>query len=94
MTATSAEPVATRADQAPGEDVFTLTAMQEAMLLGSLRRGPAFELQQLVVKLEVNLDSARLLKAWHAVVARHPMLRARILWQGASAPTQVVASTW
>jgi amino acid adenylation domain-containing protein len=91
MTAASAEPAATRANQAPGEDGFALTAMQEAMLLGSLRRGPAFELQQLVVKLEVNLDSARLLKAWHAVVARHPMLRARILWQGASAPTQVVA---
>ncbi len=71
-------------------DSFALTPMQSAMLLGSLRRGPAFELQQLVVKLEAEVDIDRLLVAWREVVARHPMLRVRMAWHGSATPSQVV----
>ena len=70
---------------------FPLTPTQEAMLLSSLRHpGLGFEVQQVVVRLEPDIDVLRLRDAWEFVVHRHAVLRSRFCWAGEPYPIQEV----
>ncbi len=73
----------------PGQ-AYPLTWTQHALLLGTLRRGPGYEVQQAVVQMEASIDARRLRDAWDAVVACHDVLRTQILWQDTALPSQTV----
>lgn len=71
-------------------DQFPLTSTQEAMLVGALRRGPEFELHQIVVELEPEVDVIRLRAAWEFAAKRHAVLRSRFKWLDVPAPVHEV----
>ncbi len=73
------------------EDVFPLSPLQEGILFECLR-DPAKPLyvHQLVLDIPCDIDVAGLELAWHQMIERHEMLRAVVVWQGLSAPLQVV----
>ena len=61
------------------------------MLLSSLRHpGLGFEVQQIIVRLEPDIDVLRLRDAWEFVVRRHAVLRSRFRWPGEPYPIQEV----
>jgi amino acid adenylation domain-containing protein/non-ribosomal peptide synthase protein (TIGR01720 family) len=73
------------------EDVYPLSAMQRGMLFHTLHeRGVAMYVDQLSCQLEGPLDVAAFQRAWSEVLARHPGLRAAILWEGLPEPVQIV----
>lgn len=65
------------------EMVFPLTAMQQGMLFHHLREpDSAAYFQQLQVRLQGDLDTAKLQQAWETVIAHHCALHMRFLWTG------------
>ncbi|MFY3699389.1 amino acid adenylation domain-containing protein, partial [Achromobacter xylosoxidans] len=78
-----------RADQV--EDVYPLSPTQSGMLFHTLEApGSGLYVNQLSVPVH-GLDVARLIAAWRAMVARHPVLRTAFLWQeGMTRPLQLV----
>lgn len=65
------------------EMVFPLTPMQQGMLFHHLREpASAAYFQQLRVRLQGELDIAKLQQAWETIIARHCALRMRFLWTG------------
>ncbi len=85
--------VAAAAGAGPGgrelEDVYPLTAMQQAMLLqAELSPGSYFE--QFVYPLRGGLDAALFRRAWERVVARHAVLRTAFVRDGLAEPLQAV----
>jgi amino acid adenylation domain-containing protein len=73
--------------------IYGLTATQQALLLGSRRRGSAFELQQAVVQMNTPVDAVRLREAWRTLTQRHPVLRTRMRWHDLPLPRQAVMPT-
>jgi non-ribosomal peptide synthase protein (TIGR01720 family) len=73
------------------EDIYPLTPIQEGMLLHYRLDpdSPAYRVQW-SGDLAGPLDAHALERAWAAVVARHPALRARFAWDGLDEPLQVV----
>ncbi len=84
-----------RAGDHAGEptDLYPLAPMQQGLLFHSLAN-PASDLyfRQLTAELHGPLDTAALGRAWRRVIARHPILRTGIVWEGLTTPLQVVAS--
>ncbi|RKT54238.1 non-ribosomal peptide synthetase [Saccharothrix australiensis] len=74
------------------QDVFPLTAVQEAMLFESLQgtAGSNTYTLQVVVHLDRPLDPVGLRAAAERVVRRHPALRTRIFTRAGGRPVQVV----
>ncbi|MDP1979447.1 non-ribosomal peptide synthetase [Undibacterium sp.] len=65
------------------EMVFPLTAMQQGMLFHHLREpDSAAYFQQLQVRLQGELDVAKLQLAWQSVITHHCALHMRFLWTG------------
>jgi amino acid adenylation domain-containing protein/non-ribosomal peptide synthase protein (TIGR01720 family) len=71
------------------EDVYPLTAMQEAMLLHA-EATPGSYLVQFVHPLAGEVDAAALRRAWEQVVARHAVLRTAFARDGLPVPMQAV----
>lgn len=75
------------------EMVFPLTAMQQGMLFHHLREpASAAYFQQLQVRLQGELDTAKLQQAWETVIAHHGALRMRFLWTGDQPRQQLQAA--
>ncbi|MFZ6876045.1 amino acid adenylation domain-containing protein [Undibacterium sp. Di27W] len=75
------------------EMVFPLTAMQQGMLFHHLREpASAAYFQQLQVRLQGELDTAKLQQAWETVIAHHCALRMRFQWTG-DQPRQQLQTT-
>ncbi|MFY0479946.1 amino acid adenylation domain-containing protein [Achromobacter marplatensis] len=73
------------------EDVYPVSPVQEGMIFHSLESpGTGLYVNQLSVPVGY-IDVARFAQAWRVLVARHPVLRTGILWQGGLArPLQLV----
>lgn len=73
------------------EDILPLTPMQESMLYQYLR-APKSRLyfEQTCYELTGNLDTSKVKRAWHVVVAANEMLRTLFRWQELKKPVQVI----
>ena len=81
-------------DRSKVEDIFRLSEAQETLLLHSVHgRGEDTGLLQLRATIVGPLDLDRFRRAWHVTIARHPMLRASVHWEGLKHPVQVIART-
>jgi non-ribosomal peptide synthase protein (TIGR01720 family) len=72
------------------EDLYPLTSLQQGLLFHSLaapRSGVYVEQFWCVVN---QLDQARFMQAWEAVIAQHPVLRTSFVWDGLEQPLQLV----
>ncbi|CAM2069492.1 Amino acid adenylation domain-containing protein [Sulfidibacter corallicola] len=73
------------------EDIYPLSPMQSGMLFHALYEPRAgLYVEQAVYELAGPLESTALKRAWHMVVARHPVLRTLFLWKKRKKPLQVV----
>ncbi|RKH92751.1 amino acid adenylation domain-containing protein, partial [Corallococcus praedator] len=73
------------------EDIYPLSPMQQGMLFHALlapTSGVYFE--QLSWAFHAQLDTQALRRAWETLIARHPVLRTTLLWEGLEEPLQVV----
>ncbi len=77
--------------QAPIEDTYPLSPMQEGMLFHALYAPRAgVDVEQMVCTLPERLDAPRFRDAWARVVAAHAALRTAFRWQGLDEPLQDV----
>ncbi len=68
-----------------------LTPMQQGMLFETIAlRRPWTNLQQIVCRLDHDLDVDRLAAAWAAAQDRHPVLRSRFDWRRGDEPRQLI----
>ncbi|HEX8190848.1 MAG TPA: amino acid adenylation domain-containing protein, partial [Pyrinomonadaceae bacterium] len=73
------------------EDVYALSPMQHGLLFHSLLAPDADTyFEQIVCRLEGELDAAAFGRAWQEVVDRHAALRSSFVWEGLRVPVQVV----
>lgn len=67
----------------------TLTPLQQGMLFNTLFSPQSgVDIEQLVVQTTEALNYPRFQAAWQSLLARHPMLRTRFLWEGLDTPMQ------
>lgn len=72
-----------------------LTALQAGMLFQArLDPHAGFDLEQLTLSLDEDLDVDAFVSAWQAVVLRHPMLRTKFVFEGRDEPAQQTLSSW
>jgi amino acid adenylation domain-containing protein len=76
-------------------DIYPLTPMQQGMLFHSIAGpwGESMYVGQTTCLVEGNLDIDALKSAWQHAIDRHEILRTSFLWEGLSAPMQVVQRT-
>ncbi|GLY50357.1 non-ribosomal peptide synthetase [Lentzea sp. NBRC 102530] len=73
------------------EDVYPLTPMQAGMVFHSLSHGhEGLYTERISFVLDGVTDVDALARAWREVVARTPILRSRVVWEGVDRPVQVV----
>jgi len=73
------------------QDSYPLSSLQQGMLFNTLLEpGSGVDMEQLLCELDEALDVAAFQRAWRCVVARHPVLRTRFLWEGLIEPLQEV----
>ena len=73
------------------EDIYTLSPMQHGLLFHTLLAPDADTyFEQIVCRLEGELDVAAFGRAWQEVVDRHAALRSSFVWDGLKEPAQVV----
>ncbi|WP_394620024.1 amino acid adenylation domain-containing protein [Lentzea sp. JNUCC 0626] len=73
------------------EDVYPLTPMQAGMLFHSLSHGhEGLYTERISFVLDGVTDVGLLARAWREVVARTPVLRSHVVWEGVDRPLQVV----
>ncbi|MEU7481582.1 amino acid adenylation domain-containing protein [Lentzea sp. NPDC042327] len=76
------------------EDVYPLTPMQAGMVFHSLSHGhEGLYTERISFVLDGVTDVEALARAWREVVARTPVLRSRVVWEGVDRPVQVVCRT-
>ena len=76
------------------EDIYELSPMQEGMLFHTLQApGAGVYVEQLVCTIGGAVDARLLVRAWQAVVDRHPVLRTAFVWEGLEKPMQAVRRT-
>lgn len=73
------------------EDIYPCTPMQEG-LIARTERFPGANLMQHVYAIREDVDVARFLAAWNAVVAQNPILRTRIVRCKSAGTLQVVTT--
>jgi amino acid adenylation domain-containing protein len=72
-------------------EAYPLSPMQQGMLFHSLYAPQSgVYVQQLVCTLRENLQIAAFKHAWQRVIARHPILRTSVRWEGDAEPVQEV----
>ena len=70
---------------------FPLSPMQQGMLFHYLKEPHSgVDIEQLVIHLPQAIDGRRLEAAWHWLVQRHDILRARFIWESVEGPQQEV----
>ncbi|MBZ4423048.1 non-ribosomal peptide synthase/polyketide synthase, partial [Myxococcus sp. RHST-1-4] len=75
----------------PVEDLYPLSPTQQGMLFHAIMAPGAGEyFEQMTLTFSGPLDVAAFRRAWETLVARHPVLRTRFLWEGLSEPHQLV----
>ncbi len=68
---------------------FPLTPTQQGMLFHHLtNRHAGVDIEQIVCTLREALDTEAFQSAWNRVIARHPALRTRFIWEGVQEPVQ------
>ncbi|MGI5499876.1 amino acid adenylation domain-containing protein [Lentzea sp. CA-135723] len=73
------------------EDVYPLTPMQAGMVFHSLSHGhEGLYTERISFVLDGVTDVDALARAWREVMARTPVLRSRVVWEGVDRPVQVV----
>jgi amino acid adenylation domain-containing protein len=73
------------------EDLYELSPLQQGILFDSLSAPDSGRyLVTMRYTIEGALDVPAFERAWHAVVARHPVLRTSFHWEGLAKPLQVV----
>ena len=77
-------------------DIYPLTSTQSGMLFHTLdqsqhRKGTY--INQFTCELSGDFEPESFRQAWQHVVARHPVLRTAVLWEGLDEPLQVVRGT-
>ncbi|WP_324789364.1 non-ribosomal peptide synthetase [Streptomyces sp. H51] len=73
------------------ENILPLSPMQEGMLFHSLMDPDGgVDFEQLLYRLDGDLDVAAFTAAWQAVSDRHTALRVRLVWRGVERPLQLV----
>ncbi|MFP2934190.1 condensation domain-containing protein, partial [Pyxidicoccus sp. 3LG] len=73
------------------EDLYPLSPTQQGMLFHALLTpGSGEYFEQMTLTVHGSLDLAAFRRAWETLVARHPVLRTRFLWEGLSEPHQLV----
>ena len=76
------------------EDVYSLSPMQEFMLLHSVARRNADALfDQFCFEIEQDLDVDAFRDAWQALLERHSILRTAFVWEKVKSPLQIVRAT-
>ncbi|MFK7999805.1 MAG: amino acid adenylation domain-containing protein [Polyangiales bacterium] len=74
-------------------DQFELTPMQHGMLFESvLSDRPWLNVEQIVIRMDEELDPEMLRQAWRAVQKRHASLRTSFRWAGLDVPLQHIHS--
>ena len=72
-------------------DVYPLTPAQSGMLFHTLANPQTgVYLNQFICRLSGDVQPERLQQAWQQTVARHPVLRTAVVWEGLDEPLQVV----
>ena len=76
---------------ADAADLYPLTPMQQGLLFHCLKQpGAGLYMVQQVLTLEGDLQPEALRDAWRSLLARHPILRTRFLWNQLEQPLQWV----
>ncbi len=71
-----------------------LSPLQQGMLFHALaapRSG--VDIEQIEMRLEESLDVDKFQRAWQRVIAHHPILRTRFVWEGVDEPMQCAADS-
>ena len=81
-----------RGPEIPGvEASYPLSPMQEGMLFESLSvQEPGVDVEQIIIRLNEDLNPSILRASWEKVVARHGAMRTSLRWVGVSSPHQDV----
>lgn len=75
------------------QDIYPLTPTQQGMLFHSLSApGTGLYVVQISVTLLGTIDEAAEMRAWHALIRRHEVLRTAFAWEKQPTPLQVVGS--
>lgn len=78
----------------PVDDVYPLSPVQQGMLFHSLLDGTAgVYFEQLVLRIDGDLDVDAFRDAWNAAAGAHAVLRTAVVWDGVPKPLQVVRSS-
>ncbi len=73
------------------EQSYPLSSLQQGMLFHSLSSSESgVDIEQVICALDEDLKIASLVRAWHLVVARHPVLRTAFRCEGLAEPLQDV----
>ena len=81
------------ADTAQIEESYPLSSLQQGMLFHSLdSRESGVDIEQVICTLNENLQISALIRAWHIVIERHPILRTAFRCEGLAEPLQDVYS--
>jgi amino acid adenylation domain-containing protein len=73
------------------EAVYPLSPMQQGMLFHTVYApGSGMYFEQLLCKLDGELDLAIFERAWQTVLDRHPILRSAFVWEDIAEPLQLV----
>src|SRR5262249_1391040 len=74
------------------EDLYPLTPLQHGMLVHTLLApGSGMYIVQTGVLIEGDLDPAAFRRAWELLIARQPVLRSAVVYEGVAGPLAVVA---
>ena len=72
-------------------DGYPLTALQSGMLYHEIRGVRGVDLEQIVLQTPEFVDLASFSRALHSLVAMHPVLRTRFVWDTDDEPRQEIA---
>lgn len=77
-------------------DIYPLTSVQSGMLFHTLDRSQHRKgtyINQFTCELSGDVQPEKFRQAWQQAIARHPVLRTAVLWEGLDEPLQVVRET-
>ena len=73
------------------ENAYELSPMQQGMLFHALDEpGSGVDIEQIVCRLDEQLNVAAMLRAWDLIASRHTILRTAFAWEGTVEPLQQV----
>ncbi len=70
---------------------YELSPMQQGMLFHAIGEpGSGVDIEQIVCRLDEQLDTTAMLRAWDLIASRHTILRTAFVWEGIDEPIQQV----